>query len=72
MRGRRRSETVTEVVWGDQRSELLAKLFEVGTYTKKSSLAIVDGFAVEITDDQAEVLRSVKEVRLVEKNQELV
>ncbi|KAK1303023.1 hypothetical protein QJS10_CPB12g01134 [Acorus calamus] len=56
----------------NKHEELLAKLFEAGTYTKKASLAIVDGFAVEITDDQAEVLRSVKEVRLVEKNQELV
>ncbi|KAI7988946.1 hypothetical protein LOK49_LG13G01032 [Camellia lanceoleosa] len=36
---------------------------------KTSSLVIVDGFAVEITDDQANVLRSAKGVRVVEKNQ---
>uniref|UniRef100_A0ACD5VYK7 Uncharacterized protein n=1 Tax=Avena sativa TaxID=4498 RepID=A0ACD5VYK7_AVESA len=51
--------------------KLLAKLLPPGTYWKKSSLAIVDGFAVEITDAQASVLRSAKEVRVVEKNQEL-
>ncbi|XP_047055419.1 uncharacterized protein LOC124661589 [Lolium rigidum] len=51
--------------------KLLAKLLPPDTYCKKSSLAIVDGFAVEITDAQATVLRSAKEVRVVEKNQEL-
>uniref|UniRef100_A0ACD5VC89 Uncharacterized protein n=1 Tax=Avena sativa TaxID=4498 RepID=A0ACD5VC89_AVESA len=51
--------------------KLLAKLLPPDTYWKKSSLAIVDGFAVEITDAQASVLRSAKEVRVVEKNQEL-
>ncbi|KAE8784462.1 hypothetical protein D1007_41895 [Hordeum vulgare] len=64
--------------------KLLAKLLQPDTYWKKSSLAIVDGFAVEITDAQAymndsaiyilmqaSVLRSAKEVRVVEKNQEL-
>ncbi|KAK1285745.1 hypothetical protein QJS10_CPB20g02039 [Acorus calamus] len=56
----------------NKHDELLARLFEPGTYTKKSSLVIVDGFAVEITDRQANVLRSAEEVRLVEKNQELV
>ncbi|KAL5226918.1 hypothetical protein ABZP36_015183 [Zizania latifolia] len=51
--------------------KLLAKLLQPDTYRKKSSLAIVDGFAVEITDAQANILRSAKEVRVVEKNQEL-
>jgi hypothetical protein len=32
--------------------KLLAKLLPPETYCKKSSLAIVDGFAVEITDAQ--------------------
>ncbi|CAL4907908.1 unnamed protein product [Urochloa decumbens] len=51
--------------------KLLAKLLQLDSYRKRSSLAIVDGFAVEITEDQASVLRSAKEVRVVEKNQEL-
>nr|CAB3475737.1 unnamed protein product [Digitaria exilis] len=51
--------------------KLLAKLLQPDSYQKRSSLAIVDGFAVEITEDQASVLRSAKEVRVVEKNQEL-
>ncbi|KAA8528246.1 hypothetical protein F0562_035503 [Nyssa sinensis] len=50
---------------------LLAKTLEPGSYKKTLSLVIVDGFAVEITDDQANVLRSAEEVRIVEKNQEL-
>ncbi|KAK6947907.1 Peptidase S8 propeptide/proteinase inhibitor I9 [Dillenia turbinata] len=51
--------------------ELLATTLEPGTYKKALSLVIVDGFAVEITDDQANVLRSANGVRVVEKNQEL-
>ncbi|KAL6627183.1 hypothetical protein ACP70R_030909 [Stipagrostis hirtigluma subsp. patula] len=51
--------------------KLLAKLLQPDSYRKRSSLAIVDGFAVEITDAQASILRSAKEVRVVEKNQEL-
>ena len=51
--------------------DLLANTLEPGSYKKTRSLVIVDGFAVEITDDQANVLRSAKDVRLVEKNQEL-
>ncbi|CDP12143.1 unnamed protein product [Coffea canephora] len=51
--------------------DLLANTLEPGSYKKTLSLVIVDGFAVEITDDQANVLRSAKDVRLVEKNQEL-
>jgi hypothetical protein len=83
--------------------KLLAKLLQQDSYRKRSSLAIVDGFAVEITEAQvtnvpfwltkassiiqhkstflsdlinnnimqASILRSAKEVRVVEKNQEL-
>ncbi|XP_058201245.1 subtilisin-like protease SBT2.5 isoform X3 [Rhododendron vialii] len=51
--------------------ELLATTLEPGSYKKTLSLVIVDGFAVQITDDQANVLRSAKGVRVVEKNQEI-
>ncbi|GAB2213730.1 hypothetical protein Droror1_Dr00018043 [Drosera rotundifolia] len=51
--------------------ELLARTLQPGTYKKTLSLVIVDGFAVEISDEQAELLRTAKGVRLVEKNQEL-
>ncbi|RVX04151.1 hypothetical protein CK203_015662 [Vitis vinifera] len=47
--------------------QLLASVLEPGSYKKTSSLVIVDGFAVEISN----VLRSAKGVRVVEKNQEL-
>lgn len=55
----------------NKHDQLLARMLQPGTYWKKSSLAIVDGFAVKITQEQADVLRSANEVRLVEKNQEL-
>ncbi|KAJ7945032.1 subtilisin-like protease SBT2.5 [Quillaja saponaria] len=51
--------------------ELLASTLETGSYKKTLSLVIVDGFAVEITEDQANVLRSAKGVRVVEKNEEV-
>ncbi|MBA0806224.1 hypothetical protein Gohar_005686 [Gossypium harknessii] len=51
--------------------ELLASTLQPGTYRKTLSLVIVDGFAVEITEAQANVLRSANGVRVVEKNQEL-
>ncbi|KAL9254898.1 Subtilisin-like protease SBT2.5-like protein [Drosera capensis] len=51
--------------------ELLARTLQPGTYRKTLSLVIVDGFAVEISSEQAESLRTAKGVRLVEKNQEL-
>ncbi|KAK8710636.1 hypothetical protein V6N13_145950 [Hibiscus sabdariffa] len=51
--------------------ELLASTLQAGTYNKTLSLVIVDGFAVEITETQANVLRSANGVRVVEKNQEL-
>ncbi|KAK7399114.1 hypothetical protein VNO78_10289 [Psophocarpus tetragonolobus] len=49
--------------------ELLASTLETGSYKKTSSLVIIDGFAVEITEDQANELRSGKGVRVVEKNE---
>ncbi|KAG2677074.1 hypothetical protein I3843_12G083800 [Carya illinoinensis] len=51
--------------------ELLANTLEAGSYKKTLSFVIVDGFSVDITEAQANVLRSAKEVRIVEKNQEL-
>ncbi|KAK2664260.1 hypothetical protein Ddye_002834 [Dipteronia dyeriana] len=51
--------------------ELLKSTLETGSYRKTLSLVIVDGFAVEITADQANALRSANGVRLVEKNQEV-
>ncbi|KAK8692850.1 hypothetical protein V6N13_070455 [Hibiscus sabdariffa] len=51
--------------------ELLATTLQSGSYNKTFSLVIVDGFAVEITETQANVLRSASGVRVVEKNQEL-
>ncbi|XP_042425026.1 uncharacterized protein LOC122012530 [Zingiber officinale] len=55
----------------NKHDQLLAKLLPPNSYRKKSSLAIVDGFSVEITKQQAVILRSAKEVRVVEKNQEI-
>lgn len=52
--------------------ELLASTLEPGSYKKISSFAIVDGFTVEITEDQANVLRSAKGVRIVEKDAKFV
>ncbi|XP_062147333.1 subtilisin-like protease SBT2.5 [Alnus glutinosa] len=52
-------------------NEVLASTLEPGSYKKTLSLVIVDGFSVEITEDQANVLRSANGVRVVEKNQEL-
>ncbi|KAI4315519.1 hypothetical protein L6164_028317 [Bauhinia variegata] len=51
--------------------ELLASSLEPGSYKKTSSLVIVDGLAVEITEEQANVLRSAKGVRVVEKNEQV-
>ncbi|EYU23372.1 hypothetical protein ABFS82_01G063700 [Erythranthe guttata] len=51
--------------------EVLSNNLRPGTYCKTLSLVIVDAFAVQISDHQANVLRSAKEVRIVEKNQEL-
>jgi hypothetical protein len=38
---------------------LLAKLLQPDSYRKRSSLAIVDGFAVEITEDQVMTAPSI-------------
>ncbi|CAA7402637.1 unnamed protein product [Spirodela intermedia] len=51
--------------------KLLSGALKLNTYRKRFSMAIVDGFAVEMTDKQAELLRSAGEVRVVEKNLEL-
>nr|ABK22015.1 unknown [Picea sitchensis]ABK22276.1 unknown [Picea sitchensis] len=50
---------------------LLQRALEPGTYKKRFSWVIVDGFAAEITSDQAEMLRSADGVRVVEKDQEI-
>ncbi|XAR70189.1 hypothetical protein NMG60_11026964 [Bertholletia excelsa] len=60
-----------DVYLSRKHDELLAAILKPGSYKKTFSMVIVDGFAVEITDDQADLLRSAKEVRLVEKNQEI-
>ncbi|CAN1178147.1 hypothetical protein LINPERHAP2_LOCUS33504 [Linum perenne] len=60
-----------DVYLSKKHDHLLSTSLQLGTYNKTCSLVIVDGFAVEITQDQANVLRSADGVRLVEKNQEL-
>ncbi|XP_031489376.1 uncharacterized protein LOC116256945 isoform X2 [Nymphaea colorata] len=51
---------------------LLERVLEPGTYTKRFSWVIVDGFGVEITKEQASRLRSAEGVRVVEKNLEFI
>ncbi|CAL0313329.1 unnamed protein product [Lupinus luteus] len=51
-------------------NDVLASTLVPGSYKKTCSLAIVDGFGVKITKDQANMLRSAKGVRVVEKNEE--
>ncbi|KOM29868.1 hypothetical protein LR48_Vigan818s006600 [Vigna angularis] len=70
--GTKRGAHELDLYLSTKHDELLASTLEPGTYKKTSSLVIVDGFAVEITQDQANVLRSAKGVRVVEKNEELV
>lgn len=60
-----------DVYLSKKHDDFLRRIFVPETYKKKLSLLIVDGFAVEITDYQADLLRAAKEVRLVEKNLEL-
>ncbi|KMZ60215.1 subtilisin-like serine protease 3 [Zostera marina] len=60
-----------DIYLSKKHDDFLRSMFKPETYKKKLSLVIVDGFAVEITDYQAELLRGAKEVRLVEKNLEL-
>ncbi|XP_014508423.1 subtilisin-like protease SBT2.5 [Vigna radiata var. radiata] len=69
--GTKRGAQELDLYLSTKHDELLASTLEPGTYKKTSSLVIVDGFAVEITQDQANVLRSAKGVRVVEKNEEL-
>ncbi|CAK8579326.1 unnamed protein product [Lathyrus sativus] len=52
--------------------EVLARNLEAGSYNKLASLAIVDAFIVEITEEQANVLRSADGVRVVEKNEVII
>ncbi|KAL5052868.1 hypothetical protein RYX36_033550 [Vicia faba] len=49
--------------------EVLARSLEAGSYNKITSLAIVDAFIVEISEEQANVVRSANGVRVVEKNE---
>ncbi|XP_078431395.1 uncharacterized protein LOC144703162 [Wolffia australiana] len=51
--------------------KLLSGVLKGHTYQKRFSMSIVDGFAVDMTDEQAETLRSARDVRVVEKNLEL-
>ncbi|KAL7165528.1 hypothetical protein ACSBR2_041251 [Camellia fascicularis] len=67
----KRGSNELDLYLSQKHDELLSSTLEPGSYKKTLSLVIVDGFAVEITDDQASVLRSAKGVRVVEKNQEL-
>ncbi|XP_050229088.1 subtilisin-like protease SBT2.5 [Mercurialis annua] len=60
-----------DVYLSRKHDELLSNNLEHGSYNKTLSLVIVDGFAVEITEEQANVLRSANGVRVVEKNQEV-
>ncbi|GLJ36977.1 hypothetical protein SUGI_0748400 [Cryptomeria japonica] len=50
---------------------LLQRTLKPGTYKKRFSWVIVDGFAAEMTSDQADKLRSADGVRVVEKDQEI-
>ncbi|CAL5442674.1 unnamed protein product [Camellia sinensis] len=67
----KRGSTELDLYLSRKHDALLATTLLPGSYKKTSSLVIVDGFSVEITDDQANVLRSAKGVRVVEKNQVL-
>eukprot|EP01018_Ginkgo_biloba_P004491 Gb_07878 [translate_table: standard] len=51
---------------------VLQRTLEPGTYKKRFSWVIVDGFAAEITPEQADMLRSADGVRVVEKDQDIV
>ncbi|OAY77935.1 hypothetical protein ACMD2_08254 [Ananas comosus] len=48
----------------NKHDHLLARLLQPNTYKKRFSLAIVDGFAAEMTQYQAEILKSAEEVRV--------
>ncbi|CAN0908792.1 hypothetical protein LINGRAHAP2_LOCUS25473 [Linum grandiflorum] len=49
----KRGANELDVYLSKKHDELLSRTLEVGTYNKTCSLVIVDGFAVEITEDQA-------------------
>ncbi|KAG2240346.1 hypothetical protein Bca52824_090836 [Brassica carinata] len=51
--------------------EILESNLEPGSYKRTVSLVVVHGFGVEITEHQAEVLRSADGVYTVEKNEEI-
>ncbi|KAK9143957.1 hypothetical protein Syun_013357 [Stephania yunnanensis] len=55
----------------NKHDEFLANMLGPGTYKKRFSWVVIDGFSAEITDDQADLLRSAREVRIVEKDLEL-
>ncbi|KAI4368037.1 hypothetical protein MLD38_016648 [Melastoma candidum] len=61
-----------DVYVSKKHDDLLADVLEPRSYRKTLSLVIVDGFAVELSEDQAALLRSAEGVRVVEKDQELV
>ncbi|KAF5734763.1 PA-domain containing subtilase family protein [Tripterygium wilfordii] len=65
----KRAAFEVDIYLSRKHDELLANTLGIGTYKKALSLKIVDGFAVQITEHQANVLRSVNGVRVVEKNQ---
>ncbi|KAK4748674.1 hypothetical protein SAY87_015260 [Trapa incisa] len=52
--------------------QLLSAILQPGTYRKTVSLVIIDAFGVEISEEQANLLRSAEGVRTVEKNLEVV
>lgn len=67
----RRNARELEIYVSNKHDTLLQRTLEPGSYRKRFSWVIIDGFAVEITADQADVLRSADGVRVVEKDQEL-
>jgi len=67
----RRTARELEIYVSNKHDTLLQRTLEPGSYRKRFSWVIIDGFAVEITADQADVLRSADGVRVVEKDQEL-
>ncbi|MQM11285.1 hypothetical protein Taro_044190 [Colocasia esculenta] len=71
LRKRRARQDEIDMYLNNKHDKLLEGHLEPNSYRKRFSLVIVDGFAVEITEEQAEQLRSTKEVRIVEKNQEI-
>lgn len=67
----RRTARELEIYVSNKHDTLLQRTLEPGSYKKRFSWVIIDGFAVEITADQADVIRSADGVRVVEKDQEL-